>query len=183
MGTGMSAITISNDFLQAPSNLTGSSWNTIAVMKYAGTNPFGLISINGSSGRGWSNLYPERNNSRYADYIIYPGGFEYRANFTGFTGFNTTHVAQGYMSNSATTIVNYVSVNNSGLTRTITSNNAVATGYPSAILSPVFRIINVDELQTPVSGEIGEIYLFDKELTTTQQTNLINYLKTKWGIT
>jgi hypothetical protein len=182
MGTGMSAVTISNDFLQAPSNLTGSSWNTFAVMKYDGTNPFGLISINGGGGRAWSNLYPERNNSRYANYRIDTAGFEYRANFTGFTGFNTTHIAQGYMSNSATTIVDYMTVNNSGLTETITSNSVPSTGFPGSITSPVFRIINVDEFQTPISGEIGEIYMFDKELTSTQQTNLINFLKTKWGI-
>lgn len=183
MGTGKSAITISNDFLVAPSNLTGSSWNTFAVMKYAGTNPFGLISINGASGRAWSNLYPERNNSRYANYRVDTGGFEYRANFTGFTGFNTTHVAQGYMSNTATTIVDYMTVNNSALTETITSNNVPGTGFPGSITSPVFRIINVDEFQTPVSGEIGEIYMFDKELTSAQQSNLINFLRTKWGIT
>ena len=183
MGTGKSAITISNDFLVAPSNLTGSSWNTFAVMKYAGTNPFGLISINGASGRAWSNLYPERNNSRYANYRLDTGGLEYRANFTGFTGFNTTHIAQGYMSNTATTIVDYMTVNNSALTETITSNSVPGTGYPGSITSPVFRIINVDEFQTPVSGEVGEIYMFDKELTSTQQTNLINFLRTKWGIT
>jgi hypothetical protein len=75
-----------------------------------------------------------------------------------------------------------MTVNNSGLTETITSNSVPSTGFPGSITSPVFRIINVDEFQTPISGEIGEIYMFDKELTSTQQTNLINFLKTKWGI-
>jgi hypothetical protein len=46
----------------------------------------------------------------------------------------------------------------------------------------VFRIVNEDGIYSDIPGEIGELYMFDKELTSTQQTNLINFLKTKWGI-
>jgi hypothetical protein len=183
MGTGMSAITISNDFLQANTSITGSSWNTFMVMKYSGTNAFGAITVrNGTN--SWSNMYAQAQLSRYANFKIESNGtFEYRRAFEGYTGFNSTHIAQGYMSNSALTIVDYFNVNNVAQTESIVSNTNNSTGFPGSITTQEFRIINTEEFDPAVSGEIGEIYMFDKELTSTEQNNLINYLKTKWGIT
>jgi hypothetical protein len=183
MGTGMSAITISNDFLQATTEITGSTWNTFAVVKYNGTNPFGIVTVRTGSS-SWSNNYAEANQTRYANFKIESNGaFEYRRAFTPYTAFSSTHIAQGYMSNSALTIVDYFNINNSAQTETIISNTNNSTGFPGSLSGQQFRIINTEEFITPVNGEIGEIYMFDKELTSTQQTNLINYLKTKWGIT
>jgi hypothetical protein len=182
MGTGMSAITISNDFLQAPSNLTGSSWNTVMVLKFSGSNGFQPVKITGSSARAWSNLFADAANSRYYDFIIQSGGLEYRQVFTGYSAYSTPHIAQSYLSNSSTTVVDYFTINNSGQTETNLQNNLGLTGNPGNYTSPIFRIVNEDEFQPAASGEIGEMYMFDKELTSTQQTNLINYLKTKWGI-
>jgi hypothetical protein len=185
MGTGMSAVTISNDFLQSETILTGSTWNTFIVLKFGGTSPFAPLQQNGTFGgaNSWSNLYAQRQLSRYANYKI-EGANEYRRGFDGYTDFNTTHIAQGYMSNSALTIVNYFNVNNLPQTETIVSNTNTTTGWPGAIPnSPVFRIINNEEFGSSINGEIGEIIMFDKELTSTQQTNLTNYLKVKWGIT
>ncbi len=186
MGTGMSAVTISNDFLQNTTILTGSTWNTFMVMKYSGSNPFGALSVFAQGGgpvQSWSNLYAQKQLDQYANFKI-EGGFEYRRAFNGYTGFNTTHIAQGYMSNSALTIVDYFNINNSGQTETVVSNSNTTTGWPGAITNnPIFRIINNEEFGALIPGEIGEIMLFDKELTSTQQLNLVNYFKTKWGIT
>jgi len=184
MGTGMSAITISNDFLENTTIPTGSTWNTFAVLKYGGTDPFAPLQVASTFGatQSWSNLYAQRQLDRYANFKI-EGSDEYRRAFDGYTGFNTTHIAQGYMSNSALTIVDYFNINNSAQTETIEANTNTTTGWPGAITnSPIFRIINNEEFGASIPGEIGEIYMFDKELTSTQQTNLINYLKTKWGI-
>jgi hypothetical protein len=182
MGTGMSAITISNDFLQSTTDITGSSWNTVIVLKFSGSNGFQPVKIVGSGGRAWSNLYADAANSRYYDFIIQPAGLEYRQVFTGYSAYSTPHIAQSYLSNSSTTIVDYFTINNSGQTETNIQNNLGATGNPGNYTSPIFRIVNEDEFQPTIPGEIGEIYMFDKELTSAQQTNLINYLKTKWGI-
>lgn len=185
MGTGMSAITISNDFLESTTIPTGSSWNSFAVLKYGGTDPFAVINVFSQFGaaQSWSNLYAQKQLDRYANFKI-DGGFEYRRGFEGYTGFNTTHIAQGYLSNSALTMVDYFNVNNVAQTEIVVSNSNATTGYPGTITnSPLFRIINNEEFGTPIVGEIGEIYMFSKELTSTEQNNLINYLKTKWGIT
>ena len=185
MGTGKSAVTISNDFLESSTIPTGSTWNSFVVLKYGGTDPFAPLQVNSTFGaaQSWSNLYAQRQLDRYANFKI-EGANEYRRAFNGYTGFNTTHVAQGYMSNSALTIVDYFNINNSAQTETIEANTNTTTGWPGAITnSPLFRIINNEEFGSSIPGEIGEIYMFDKELTSTDQANLINYLKTKWGIT
>jgi hypothetical protein len=184
MGSGMSAVTIGDEFLNSNLALTGSAWNTFMVLKYSGTNPFNPIAAAGNIGgsaAAWGNVYPQAQLSRYANYQVV-GGFEYRAAFTPYTAFTTPHVVQGYFSNSATTIVDYLSVNNSAQTKTIVSNSVANTGLPGSIGSATFRIINAQSGFGAIPGEIGEIMMFDKELTSTQQTNLINYLKTKWGI-
>jgi hypothetical protein len=181
MGTGMSAITISTDFLEASQGLTGSSWNTIIVNKHANTT-FQFLRIVNQSGTQnyWSNAVfnTARGNSTYK----LQGVNEYRAQFNNYTAYTTPHIIQSYMSNSALTIVDYFTVNNSAQTKTILFNSVVSTGAPGNITSPQFRIVNEDSVYFDVDGEIGEMYFFDKELTSTQQTNLINYLKTKWGI-
>ena len=185
MGTSKSAVTISNDFLESSTIPTGSTWNTFAVLKYGGTDPFSVINVASTFGaaQSWSNLYAQRQLDRYVNFKV-EGTDEYRRSFSGYTGFNTTHIAQGYMSNSALTIVDYFNINNSAQTETIESNSNTTTGWPGAITnSPFFRIINNEEFGASIPGEIGEIYMFDKELTSTEQANLINYLKTKWGIT
>jgi hypothetical protein len=102
--------------------------------------------------------------------------------FTGYSAYSTPHIAQSYLSNSSTTVVDYFTINNSGQTETNIQNNLGATGNPGNYTSPVFRIVNEDGIYSDIPGEIGEIYFFDKELTSTQQSGLINYLKTKWGI-
>ena len=182
MGTAKSAITISNNFLQASTNLTGDTWNTVMVLKWSGSNGFQPVKITGSGGRAWSNLFADAANTRYYDFIVQPAGFEYRQVFTGYSAYSTPHVAQSYISNSSTTVVDYFTINNSGQTETNIQNNLGATGNPGNYTSPVFRIVNEDGIYSDIPGEIGEIFFFDKELTSTQQSNLINYLKTKWGI-
>ena len=185
MGTSKSAVTISNDFLESSTIPTGSTWNTFCVLKYGGTDPFSVINVASTFGaaQSWSNLYAQRQLDRYVNFKV-EGTDEYRRSFSGYTGFNTTHIAQGYMSNSALTIVDYFNINNSAQTETVEANTNTTTGWPGAITnSPFFRIINNEEFGSSIPGEIGEIYMFDKELTSTEQANLINYLKTKWGIT
>jgi hypothetical protein len=182
MGTGKSAITISNNYLQASTNLTGDTWNTVMVLKFSGSNGFQPVKITGSGGRAWSNFFADAANTRYYDFIVQPGGLEYRQVFTGYSAYSTPHIAQSYLSNSSTTVVDYFTINNSGQTETNIQNNLGAAGNPGNYTSPVFRIVNEDGIYSDIPGEIGEIYFFDKELTSTQQSGLINYLKTKWGI-
>ena len=184
MGTGMSAITISNDFLQSTTSITGSAWNTVIVLKFSGTNVFQPIKITGTitgQNSAWSNIYADRSNSRYANFFVQFSS-DYRAGFTPFTGWTSGHIVQSYMSNSALTIVDYFTVNNSAQTETNISNSVISTGAPGNMVSNQFRIVNEDGIYSDIPGEIGEMYMFNKELTSTEQTNLINFLKTKWGI-
>jgi hypothetical protein len=192
MGTGKSAVTISNDWLVASTYITGDTWNTFAVMKFSSSTPsFSVVSAAGASFGGGSGFWapivpqPASPNFRYINALDQNGATtQHRVSFTGYSGYNTTQVCQSYISNSATTIVDYMNFNNSGTTETVLKSNLTQTGMPGVYSGGTyFSIINSQGSTDVIVGEIGEIIMYNKELTSTEQSNLVNYLKNKWGIT
>jgi hypothetical protein len=196
MGTSKSAVTISNDWLVSNTFITGTSWNTFVVMKFSSSTPsFSVVSAAGTSpnvGSGggpgfWSPIVPQpaSPNFRYTNALDQNGSItQHRVRFNGYSGYNTTQVCQSYISNTATTVVDYMTFNNSGTTETILKSNLTQTGMPGTYTGgTTFSIINSIGSTDVVIGEIGEIIMYNKELTSSEQSTLINYLKTKWGIT
>jgi hypothetical protein len=192
MGTGKSAVTISNDWLVSNTFITGTTWNTFAVMKFsASTGSFAVVAAAGTSPSGgsgfWSPIVPQpaSPNFRYINALDQNGSItQHRVRFNGYSGYNTTQICQSYISNTATTVVDYMTFNNSGTTETILRSNLTETGMPGTFTSgSYFSIINSVGSTDDVIGEVGEIIMFNKELTSSEQSTLINHLKTKWGIT
>jgi len=192
MGTSKSAVTISNDWLVANTFITGTTWNTFAVMKFsASTASFSVVTAAGGGPLGgsgfWSPIVPQpaSPNFRYINALDQNGSTtQHRVRFNGYSGYNTTQVCQSYISNTATTVVDYMNFNNSGTTEVILKSNLTQTGMPGTYTGgTTFSIINQVGATENVIGEIGEIIMFNKELTSSEQSTLVNHLKTKWGIT
>jgi hypothetical protein len=192
MGTGKSAVTISNDWLVSNTFITGTSWNTFAVMKFSSSTPsFAVVAAAGTSPGGgggfWSPIVPQpaSPNFRYINALDQNGSTtQHRVRFNGYSDYNTTQVCQSYISNTATTVVDYMTFNNSGTTEVVLKSNLTQTGMPGSYTGGTyFSIINSQGSTDVVVGEIGEIIMFNKELTSSEQSTLINHLKTKWGIT
>ena len=192
MGTSKSAVTISNDWLVANTFITGTTWNTFAVMKFsASTASFSVVTAAGGGPLGgsgfWSPIIPQpaSPNFRYINALDQNGSTtQHRVRFNGYSGYNTTQVCQSYISNTATTVVDYMNFNNSGTTEVILKSNLTQTGMPGTYTGgTTFSIINQVGATENVIGEIGEIIMFNKELTSSEQSTLVNHLKTKWGIT
>jgi len=181
MGTGKSAVTISNDWLVANTFITGTTWNTFAVMKFsASTSSFSVVTAAGGGPLGgsgfWSPIVPQpaSPNQRYINALDQNGSTtQHRVRFNGYSGYNTTQVCQSYISNTATTVVDYMTFNNSGTTEVILKSNLTQTGMPATYTGgTTFSIINSVGATDNVIGEIGEIIMFNKELTSTEQSNL-----------
>jgi hypothetical protein len=85
-----------------------------------------------------------------------------------------------YISTSAATPVTYMTINGSGTTDSVVGGSVAssAQNFPGA--STLF-LINESGASAYV-GQIAEILLITRELTTTETNNLLSYLKTKWGL-
>jgi hypothetical protein len=94
---------------------------------------------------------------------------------------NSGQTIVDYFSTSANTVVSYSEINTSATTETTTagSTGSAVNGYPNAA---TLSICNEASVGVTSTGQIGEIILITRELTSTEKTNLYDYLKTKWGL-
>jgi hypothetical protein len=82
-----------------------------------------------------------------------------------------------YLSTTGASATAYIEMNATGLT--ITQSGYHQNIFPAA----TSWLLNEDGTVGAKNGEVGEIIMLRRELTSTEKTNLYNYLKTKWGLT
>ena len=179
-GVSISAVTTSNDFLQSVINTSAMTSTTRVVVQ-------GKVSNNTPWHYVWST------NDQYATYqgtsstsatkAFYddPSGLYCRYTCTLASRPTTGQTYIEYVSTSAATKVSYSSWNGSGTTEAATSGSSCG-GFINTPASATLNLINASNDGTVYDAQIGEIFMFAGELTSTQTTNLLNYLKTKWGL-
>lgn len=187
--TGLSAATISNDILQA-NNLSlnyGSNWTTVYV--FGGTNAVPLsppaIAWFVTSNNSQVASYTHRNaNSSALRKGYYEGssGRYWRVDCSG-TSLAWSGLTIGeYVSTSATTIQSYSYFNTTGATETLSGGDSPADMLGLPGLAGLY-MLNQTGATENIAAEIGEIIMLNRELTSTEKTNLLAYLKNKWKIT
>jgi hypothetical protein len=128
-------------------------------------------------------------------YTIFPGQTSTtvrNATFNGSTGQywredcaltnrpTTGQTIISYVSTSAATPVSYMTINSSATTNSLVGGSVAssAQNFPGA---STLYLVNESGV-SPYIGQLAEILLITRELTTTERTNLLSYLKTKWGL-
>ena len=180
-GVSISAVTISNDYIQSIIS-TSAQTNITRV----------CVMSNVVNNSPW-NYFWDSNNDQYSTYMRvnsttsrkafydFPSGAYCRIDCSLTNRPSTGQTYIEYFSTSAATKVRYSSFNGSATTETqvaASSCNGFLNSPPVATL----QLISGMNDPTVFNGEIGEILMFSGELTTTQTTDLLNYLKNKWGL-
>jgi hypothetical protein len=191
--TSVSAATFSNDLLKSNVDFSSSTFNCFAV--FGGIPPADATSMTPIYKYGTS-----------SSQII-----QFGVNRGGFTTPSATHAIQG-MSNGTGSFINYgysgitypqsgqtnqwywsftgssgvsnyVINNTSGTTPFLINSSSGAFGdYKNIIGSGRINLLNSDGSSTDYTGQLGEVLIFTRELTTTETNNLNAYLKSKWGL-
>jgi len=177
----ISATTVSNDWVNSNISTTGSSnWTRIVVVseKSGGFQPYRWSFNSGASSVSTYN----NNGGNYFKSLFNGSSFLYFRRDCALTNRpNSGQTIIDYISTSAATPISYSECNTSAFTETTTagSNGATVQNFPSA---GTLSLINETGTTTALTGQIGEVILFTRELTSTEKTNINNYLKNKWGL-
>jgi hypothetical protein len=86
---------------------------------------------------------------------------------------------QWFISTTGASAISYCIVNTSATTQNITSNNG---SIQNTTDSGAINLLNYDGAGTDFAGQLGEVFIFTRELTSTEQSDLNTYLKNKWGL-
>jgi hypothetical protein len=135
----------------------------------------------------WNPLTVQATNGRYWTSVIepvYTDSQDYEAlQVTGNTDWKTPHVLQSYISTSAATPdLTYFYINTTGYSQDVVYTRYIQGQPENGNIK--LQIINQSGGTTQnVLGQIGEIVLFDKELTINELDQLMQYFQYKWGIT
>jgi hypothetical protein len=186
---------------QFPSGLsavtTGDNWLTSNISTTAMTNCTRVIVIgNNDNNAYWDYRWTESGlGSAYDTYGQSSATSTRKAFYDGPTGRycridcsltnrpSTGQTYLEYVSTSASTRVSYSSFNGSATTETTVAGssctNAVLNGDPQA---STLNIVNQASPGSTFTSQVGEILMFTRELTSTETTDLLNYLKNKWGL-
>ena len=181
-GVSISAVTTSNDFLQSVINTSAmtSTTRVFVQSKVSNNTPWHYIyngsdqyaTYQGTSSTSATKAFFDSASSNYC---------RYTCTLASRPSTGQTYVE--YVSTSASTRISYSSWNGSGTTEAATvgstCTNVRFDGDPQA---GTLTLINASNDGTVYDAEIGEIFMFAGELTSTQTTNLLNYLKIKWGL-
>jgi len=178
-GSGLSAVTISNDYLTSIVNTTGSTnWTRVVVSTNLGNNA--------------AFKYDDGSGSVFADYMrqtttsvrkaFFGGGAFFRIDCSLSNRPTSGQTFIEYTSTSGGTEISYSSFNGSGTTESIVAGSNYGTAAQNNPPSSTLYLLNDPTDGSLYSGEIGEMYFFTRELTSTETTNLLNYLKTKWNL-
>jgi hypothetical protein len=176
-GVTISAATVSNDWLVGNATVSGFSWTIVYV-------------IGRKLGDGSPQIQPSRftwSTNSLSPYWMDTSTNTVVRNFSGtsvsytVTNPNTlTYTGQTYLqylSTTGATATRYIEMNASGLT--VTQSGYHRNTFPAA----TSWLLNEDGSVTVKSGEVGEIIMLRRELTSTEKTNLYDYLRIKWGLT
>jgi hypothetical protein len=180
-GTSISAATCSNDFLTGIANTPNSnSWTVAAVIgEIDGTQT--EVSLYGmSNGSFQKNTYWHRNStSSRIGYFNNGASSYYRVDITNPV--LSTWSGQSYIEFISTTgasQVDYYFTNTSAMTENVVAGGSYTQNTPGASTLTLF---NTDG--TTSNDQVGEMIFLTRELTTTERTNLLEYFRTKWGLT
>ena len=197
-GTAKSGATVSRSWMESNIVMTGTNWNVFVVCAYDPTtqssspvsadNGLPYDFYNPTAQILWNPItvqaaYP--NNQYWTSVIepVYVSPSDYQALVvTGNTDWQTPHVLQSYISTSAATPdLTYFFINTTGYSQDLVYTRYIQ-GQP-ADGNIKLQIINQLGGNTQnVLGQIGEIVLFDKELTVNELDQLMQYFQYKWGI-
>ena len=178
-GSGLSAVTISNDSLISLISTTASTnWTKVVVSTNLGNNAFFKFD-NGSGGSLGD--YMQQTSTTVRKAFFYNSAF-YRRDCTLSNRPTTGQTFIDYISTSGGTVVSYSSFNGSGATESVVAGSNYGTAAQGQPPSSTLYLLNDPTDGTNYTGEIGEIYFFTRELTPTETTNLLSYLKTKWNL-
>jgi hypothetical protein len=180
-GTSISAATCSNDFLVSNANTPNSNSWTVAMVigEIDGTST--EVSAYGMSNASYQkNTYWHRNStsSRVA-YFNNGAGTYYRTDITNPV--LPTWSGQSYIEFVSTTggsQVDYYFTNTSAMTESVVAGSNYTQNTPGASSLTLFNSGG-----STANVQVGEMIFLNRELTTTERTNLLNYFRTKWGLT
>jgi hypothetical protein len=176
-GLTISAATVSNDWLSGVATLSGFSWTIVYVIgrKLGDGTPILQPSRFTWAGNSFSPYWMDTSTNTVVRNFV--GG---NASYTVTNPNTITYTGQTYLQYISTTGASataYIEMNSTGLT--ITQSNYFSGVFPAA----TSWLLNEDGEVSSKNGEVGEIIMLRRELTSTEKTNLYNYLKTKWGLT
>ena len=186
---------------QFPSGLsavtTGDNWLTSNISTTAMTNCTRVIVVgNNDNNAYWDYRWTESGlASAYDTYGAQTSTATRKAFYDGPTGRycridcsltnrpSTGQTYLEYVSTSASTRVSYSSFNGSAATESTVAGssctNAVFNGDPQV---STLNILNQVSPGSTFTSQVGEILMFTRELTSSETTDLLNYLKNKWGL-
>jgi hypothetical protein len=180
-GTSISAATCSNDFLTGIANTPNSnSWTVAAVLGVNNSSHLATSIYGMSNGSFQKNTYWDRtsNSSRIA-YFNNGASTFYRVDITNPVV--STWSGQSYIEFVSTTgasQLDYYFTNTSAMTENVVAGSNYTQNTPGASTLTLF---NSDGSTSDI--EVGEMIFLTRELTTTERTNLLEYFRTKWGLT
>jgi len=199
-GTAKSGATVSRSWMESNIVMTGTNWNVFVVCAYDPTtqsssavsadNGLPFLSAPFIPGNQvlWNPLTVQATNGRYWTSVIepvYTNSQDYQAlQVTGNTDWKTPHVLQSYISTSAATPnLTYFYINTTGYSQDVVYTRYIQ-GQPANgnIKLQIINQSGYTSSNQDVLGQIGEIVLFDKELTINELDQLMQYFQYKWGI-
>jgi len=179
-GVSISAVTNSDNWLQGIVATTASTnWTRIIVISEPNQAQSFRFSRNSDSSS--YTIFPGLNSTTVRNATFNNSTGQYWRQDCSLTNRpQTGQTIVSYVSTSASTIVSYMTINSSATTNSDAGGSvqSSAQNFPGA--STLF-LINESGV-SPYVGQIAEILLITRELTTTETNNLLSYLKTKWGL-
>ncbi len=185
--TSVSAVTFSTDILKSNTNFNSPTLNVFVVVGGLGTAQTASMTPIYKYGSVSSSQYFGLNRSATAPYNFrhsiqgtYVDGANNRtAQYSGVTFPSSGQTMQWFISTTGASAISYCIVNTSATTQNITSNNG---SIQNTTDSGVINLLNYDGAGTDFAGQLGEVFIFTRELTPTEQSDLNTYLKNKWGL-
>ena len=177
-GTSISAATVSNDWILNSSGITGNSWTTVMVIGRKSGTAVAVPATRFEWAGGNSATVYWNNTSTTNRQAIFSGS---NTTYDFTNPITSTFSGQSYLqyfSSTGLTTVEYGEINGSGTT--VSQSGSDRINWPA---SSTLYLLNENGATDDKQAEVGEIIMLRRELTSTEKTNLYNYLKNKWAIT
>ena len=180
----ISACVINNDFLISNISTSAQTNVTRVVVQSTNTNNspwYYRYTIGGSNNQYGTFMGPTATTARKAFFDGTSAAYcRIDCSLTNRPSTGQTYLE--YFSTSANTKVSYSSFNGSAATESTVAGSNCGSTFNNQPGSGTMYINTSNTDSTNYNGEIGEILIFTRELTSTERTDLLNYLKNKWGL-
>lgn len=185
--TAVSAVTFSTDVLKSNADFSSSTLNVFAVVGGLGAAQTSSLIPVYKYGQGSESQYFALNrtatapwNFRHSIQGLYVDGSNNRTTlYSGVTFPTTGQTMQWFISTTGASTLSYCIVNTSATTQVVTSNNGT---IQNKIGNGRVNLLNFDGSSTDFAGQLGEVFIFTRELTSSERSDLNLYLKNKWGL-